>query len=110
MRKAKYYIYRNLHTGTFSVRYKGKVIDHPTLIWGVNASFKVNAVGREKVILSKRKNVHAFIVVESYTEEHPIGFTKEVTYNPYTHKTFIPNKNVDGVLCINNKIYVKEIK
>lgn len=105
---AKYYVYRNLHTNTFSIRYKGKVIAHPTTILGTNAIFKVNEKGRQKVLTEKRKNVHAFVVLESYSLVDSTDFTKEVTYNPYTMSEFTETKPQSQVLLKNNKIFIKE--
>ena len=118
----KFYIYRNLHTKTFSVRFDGLVIEHPTLFVGTGVIFKVNQGGRDRVIREKRKNVHAYVVVNDYAAfsgnsgRHFIEKIKnmnEVTYNPYKYDTFVVKKtskpifNAEFVIGYNNKIYVK---
>jgi hypothetical protein len=87
---AKYYIYRNLHTKTFSVRYKGKVIAHPKLFTAYGVTFKVNQTGRQKVLNERRKNVHAFVVCDHW-EETLKGkrITNRVFYNPYEGDSFV---------------------
>jgi len=87
---AKYYIYRNLHTGGFSVRYKGEVIDRPNVFGADGVTFKVNEGGRQRVIKEKKKNVHAFVVADKYSEfcHAPVDGTSLITYNPYVADYF----------------------
>lgn len=86
MTKAKYYIYRNLHKNCFSVRYKGKVIEHLDELYAYDVTFKVNEAGRQKVLATKTKNVHAFVVCSEYEYTNPNlhKWAKVlVRYNPY---------------------------
>lgn len=87
---AKYYIYRNLHTKTFSVRYKGKVIAHPRIFTAYGVTFKVNQIGRQKVLNERRKNVHAFVVCD-YWEETLKGkrIKDRAFYDPYKGTSFV---------------------
>ena len=112
--KARYYVYRNLHTGTFSLRYKDRVIDHPTEIILKDVHYSVSQSGRQKVRKEKRKNVHA--TVNGFISDPPLHYymVGEITYNPYTHEFFEfkgnPIAASDWVLCKNNKIYlIKEL-
>lgn len=93
--KPRYYIYRNLRTGGFSVRYCGRVIDRLHTFTAEGVEFRVNEKGRQKVIKDRQKNVHAFVVADKYTvEKYPILTVDEVdrmiriTYNPYTDTQF----------------------
>ena len=55
--------------------------------------YLVGQAGREKVLREKRKNVHAG--VSGYYVERVPGIpdkAKEITYNPYKHKTFVDKK------------------
>lgn len=95
---AKYYIYRNLHTGGFSVRFRGKVIDRAFTLEAEDVTFKVNETGRQRVIRDKQKNVHAFIVADKYTARHyyPSSSSEpdslgRITYNPYKDANFLCN-------------------
>lgn len=92
---AKYYIYRNLRTKGFSVRYKGKVIDRLFTIEAEGITFKVNEKGRQKVIADCQKNVHAFVVADKYTSKKYPALTfaeidrlRRITYNPYKDAQF----------------------
>jgi len=89
--RAKYYIYRNLHTNTFSVRYKGLVIAHPYSFIAENVTFKVNEKGRQRVVKERRKNVHAFIVCDSWkdTSLFKVMIANKVEYNPYVYTSFM---------------------
>jgi hypothetical protein len=93
----KVYIYRNLHdnTGskTYSIRQNGLVVGHTNQIMLGSVNFKVNQSGREKVLKTKNKNVHAFIIGDII--ESGMGMSADsvlpvkITYNPYKNKTFV---------------------
>lgn len=95
MNAAKYYIYRNLRTGGFSVRYRGRVIDRLNIFTAMNVEFKVNELGRQRVIKEKQKNVHAFVVAGRYkgliNKEYALDKLIKITYNPYTDAQFMCN-------------------
>jgi len=98
MAAAKYYIYRNLHTGGFSVRYRGKVIDRPFTFTAHGVTLKINEVGRQRAIKERQKNVHAFVVADKYkVEKYPklsfddVDTLDRVTYNPYKDTHFMCN-------------------
>lgn len=59
---AKAFIYWNLHKRCFSVKYQGRVIAHANRIVVLRAKFRVQEAGRQKVLATGRKNVHAGIV------------------------------------------------
>jgi hypothetical protein len=119
--QAKYYIYRNLHTGTFSLKYKGKVILHPDCILLNKPEFKVSEKGRQRVLKEKRKNVHATVSGTSYLIgskiekifKDNINELTEVIYDPYKMDSFIikdTNKKIaeyyNPVLLYKNRIYL----
>lgn len=116
--KARYYVYRNLHTGTFSVKFKNKVIDHPLSIKIENVIFKISKKGQNKVRKEKRKNVHAFITGTNFSYSNlTIDYIEsnfknnEIYYNPYTTDTFVFKHNnkiieiADYVIALNNRIF-----
>jgi len=92
MNSAKYYIYRNLHTGGFSVRYRGRVIDRLSIFTAQNVTFKVNESGRQRVVKDGRKNVHAFVVADRYkgliNKGCELDNLTKITYNPYIDTQF----------------------
>lgn len=95
MHVAKYYIYRNLRTGGFSVRYRGRVINRLNIFTAQNVIFKVNEPGRQRVIKEGRKNVHAFVVADRYkgliNREYGLDKLMKVMYNPYIDTQFMYN-------------------
>lgn len=92
-------VYRNLHKGTFSIRSvkTGKVIGHADVVELKDAKFVVRQGGRKRVLLEKKKNVHAFVrgtLVGMYSNV-PSSFLSEFMdwqdayYNPYKCETFV---------------------
>ena len=100
MREARYYIYKNLTTGTFSIRYKGKVIAHPTIVSAQGITYVVNPKGRERVLREGKKYVHAFVSCDSWQDHSDKGIDPEmaemfladnfteVKYNPFRSDCF----------------------
>lgn len=82
-------VYKNLHNGMLSVKQDGLVVAHVDSITLKNPSFKVSQSGRNRVILEKKKNVHAFICgfVESINVESKTK-KQAISYNPYKHDFF----------------------
>lgn len=103
MSAAKFYIYRNLRTGGFSVRFRGRVIDRLNTFTAFGVSFKINETGRQRVIKEKQKNVHAFVVADKYkAKRYPaltfveLDMLDRITYNPYRDMQFVCNgKKID---------------
>ena len=88
-------VYRNLNrrfdgeSGFWSVR-QGTVKFHCRTIVLQDAYFIVNEKGRQRVLETKHKTVHAF--VRGYLSLVPCFFYEkatQVTYNPYIHKNFV---------------------
>jgi hypothetical protein len=95
----KVFVYFNLHKKVWSVRAlegerKGRVVAHSDVVHLLNAKPKVSEAGRQRVLLEKRKNVHAGVVGEwvshcpKYIEEN-VSRVVRPTYNPYKYKTFV---------------------
>jgi len=96
MQQGKFRIYRNLHKKCFSIqRYepakKGyRVYAHEKEIFLPSADFKVYEAGRKRVLEEGRKNVHAYIISESYSTQVPKRRAiTEVYYNPYACESFL---------------------
>jgi hypothetical protein len=115
--KAKYYVYRNLHTGGFSVKFLGRVIARDTFFMGIGVTFKVNESGRQRVIKDKKKNVHAYSVCDKYTfaankDADKVDNLKVITYNPYVSAQFMCEgksiEKTDSVLFYKGKCYLYE--
>ena len=54
-------VYYNLHKNVFSVRHKGRVIQHTKMAVIKDAEYVVRPAGRAKVLREGKKNVHAFV-------------------------------------------------
>ena len=117
MSNAKYYIYRNLHTGNFSVKHKGIVIARLSNIVAKCVEFKVSSKGRAKVLAEKKKYVHAYVVCSDYEAcsqyyANAMKTGEEVYYNPYKHSSFVIATTHEKIvscplaLLTNNKVYL----
>ena len=85
-------VYYNLHKKTFSVRHKGKVIEHTDRIVLQDVTFAVQPAGRAKVVAEGKKNVHAFVrgtIGEAQHDWNTIGDWADCSYNPYKSDTFV---------------------
>lgn len=97
-------VYRNLHTGTWSVRDigVGRVVAHPNEVQIANASFVVRKAGRERVLSEKRKNVHAFvrgdlINIDKHFASDSLEDMNNVRYNPYEAGSFVDTSTGEPV-------------
>lgn len=87
------FVYYNLHRHCWSIKAlegkdKGRVILHSDTVSLKNCQLKVSESGRKRVLLEKRKNVHAGIVGYLVSKVR-LRNKKEVTYNPYKYKSFV---------------------
>lgn len=112
------FVYRNLRRNCFSVKAlsgpeKGLVIAHRTNVWLKDVTFKVGKSGRERVLKTYQKNVHAGVVGTLLTEQPIVAVldTGEAHYSPYDTDCFI-NKNTkapltsaDYVNLIDNQVF-----
>jgi hypothetical protein len=87
------FLYRNLHTGGYSLRQNNLVVAHAERICLRDCEFIVNQKAREKVIDRKQRSVHAF--VKGIFTTSGMGTTAAVNdlpakieYNPYKYEGF----------------------
>ncbi len=83
-------VYRNLHKKCFSVvnTKTNRVICHTNSLSLSDVKFIVRQAGRNKVLMTKQKNVHAFVygvVVDDIGKEDGL---RPITYNPYVSDSF----------------------
>lgn len=101
-------VYRNLHKGGFSIRCaKTKlVLAHAENVILKNVKFVVSQAGREKVVQSKRKAVHAVIRGEYLGYDwNVLPLDKEaVYYNPYVTNTFIKKDSTEPIFETDGKV------
>lgn len=87
---SKSYVYYNLHKACWSVMERGRVVAHAEYLCVKDAQFRVRPAGRKRVLLEKRKNVHAFVVGTVIYDKVPTPiFLDKVTYDPYKVDTFV---------------------
>lgn len=84
-------VYKNLHNGLFSVMQDNLVVAHVESFTMHNVVFKVNEKARQRVILEKKKNVHAFVAGMLIDVNSKCSFKHgaKITYNPYKYTSFI---------------------
>lgn len=84
------FVYRNLHRKCYSVKsmQTGRVLFHADDITLVNVKFRVGKAGRERVLRTKQKNVHAG-VVGYIADVSLLCQSIKVTYNPYKYSSFV---------------------
>jgi len=115
-----YKIYRNLHRNCFSVlaydfKKQGyRLLEHIHCALLMNVRPWVSEPGRQRVLKAQQKNVHAFLLVDSYIKidkdqndwasENP-----EMYYNPYTTTSFI-NKETSETIVRENYIGLSKQK
>ncbi|AMQ66828.1 hypothetical protein SEA_SHAM4_88 [Mycobacterium phage Sham4] len=112
------FVYYNLHRHLWSVKAlegpdKGRVIGwHPVVVLrGVEG--KVSEAGRQRVIRTRKKSVHAGLVGEWITDGSAMirGTARKVTYNPYLYETFVyeddktPFQGADVAVLANKTVY-----
>ena len=108
------FVYRNLHRGCMSIRYKGRVVGHHDSVQLLGAEFKVGKAGQERVRRTKCKNVHAGVwgILVSVGEEYGAPHINEIYYNPYKVDTFVekdtgfPKYRAHSAYITNGRIYV----
>ena len=92
-------VYKNLHNGMFSIRQGGLVVAHVHSVMLSPAQFTVNQAGRQRVLIEKKKNVHAFVVgyIEAVNLDVEVGGMTPISYNPYKFKHFYIKSTEESV-------------
>ena len=92
-------VYRNLHTGLWSVRQGGVVRCHIDRLFMYGCRMVVSQNGRQRVLEEGRKNVHA-VIRGKVCDDKNIALVNgllvkmgiepfDVTYDPYEHESFM---------------------
>jgi hypothetical protein len=104
----KVFVYFNLHKKCWSLKAlqnegsirRGTVFAHARSAYLLDCKFKVSEKGRQRVLATKRKNVHAGVVgrliaYDTAVESPPARWNgyDPVTYNPYRYSTFVRKDN-----------------
>ena len=106
-RKAKFYLYRNLRTGGFSVKQHGLVYDRGDLFTMNHVEFRVSDPGSKRAKDSQQRNVHAYMVAEDYSKPMAEKFRPEIFIRKMTHVTYHPFKDNTFVIADTNEPILK---
>lgn len=94
--RGRVYVYRNLNTGTWSVRaldgeHRGHVIAHPAEVTLTDAAFHVSVKGRDRVRSTGIRCVHAGVsgYLAPLAHGRAARGTTGVTYNPFRTDGFV---------------------
>lgn len=100
-------VYRNLNNGLISIVQNSKVVGHADYLALENCKFKVNKKSRERVIATKRKNVHAYMYGYIIPIQQLIAHDLkcEIVYNPYINDEFMI-KNTEEVAPVSRYGYI----
>lgn len=85
-------VYRNLHKNTYSITQEGRVVAHGADFTLRDCSFQVQEAGRQRVLRTKQKNVHAFVkgFIEYSELYNRVKQAKpNLRYNPYESDGFM---------------------
>lgn len=84
-RTRRVFVYRNLHHNVWSIQQDGLVVAHANEVLIENARFTVGEKGRQKVIKTSRKNVHAGVrgILAHGILMASGGGVSRVSYSPY---------------------------
>lgn len=115
-------VYYNVRKKCFSIRHNGHVFDYAEAVYLEKCAFRVQKKGRERVLSSGRKNVHAYVSGDLvyyackneflYTVIKEMGLKEEVFYNPFKVDSFTKikdNTRVDScqkVTLIDKQIFI----
>ncbi len=90
-----HYIYYNLHRKCWSIRNQSTrlVEGHSDFVMLHCYKAKVSEAGRQRVLKTKTKNVHAglegFLITMQKPQQIVLMDWQEITYNPYKYSTFV---------------------
>lgn len=80
------YVYRNLHKKCWSVKQGGVVVGHTEELALKNCECVVNEKGRQKVLETGIKNVHAYI--KGYVTRPRYKYNHFIWYKPFIRDSF----------------------
>ena len=123
MSQAKYYIYRNLNKGGFSVKHRGLVIANLHKFTVDDVQFQVSDKSRGRAIRERSRNVHAYMTSstppkelrwrdETFDKHIDENDMQAVYYNPFKTRTFVLEgtkhkvTSAEHVVARDGKVYV----
>jgi len=123
----KVFVYFNVRKKCWSIRHKGKVIAHAASVALDAIEFKVSEKGRQRVLKTGVKNVHAGVVgLLRAVDFHipgpfpkampgPVNKLTEISYNPWKSKYFFEvfsqkpvKKSFTNAWLCNKRVFVQK--
>ena len=93
--KNLYRVYRNLHAGCYSLTYKGIVVAHTQRVVMGTAMLYVNENGRQRVLDTGHKNIHAGLCADEVTLHDALTKLRPaVLHFAATDPTFLQSFNI----------------
>lgn len=94
----KVFVYKNLHRDCYSIKAmegerKGRVIGYGEVVHLLDVTPKVSEAGRQRVLETQQKNVHAGLVGWWSSLFDIPSDAQSITYNPYLYSTFVYTAN-----------------
>ena len=81
-------IYYNRTRKCWSVRHNGRVIRHVLQIQLADCTMKVSEAARQRVVQTRRRGVHAWIIGTIAEDTLSDACLEEITYSPFRGRTF----------------------
>jgi hypothetical protein len=117
----KYWIYRNLHTNTWSVKQGGIVISHPVFLHLEDVEFRVWQGVLKRIRREGRKRVGAFVVAHAISSGNENDYRNdtfnfishkwtEVTFNPYKYDSFVVKATEEPIFFARECIMTPDMK
>jgi hypothetical protein len=97
-------VYKNINRDCYSIMQNGKVVAHTQTISLVDVTFEINKSGRQRVLDTKRKNVHAKVKGYIYIGKPICDFN--IKYNPYKFPYFYCDNLTNGICMIKSCMFV----
>ena len=103
----KVYVYRNLNKKCWSIKQHNLVVAYCDWLCLSDCVFKVSVKGRDKVLIEKRKNVHAYVI--GYISD-VVPCSNELSYNPYTYEWFYDVNTLQPIYNCYNVLFKSDFK
>lgn len=101
------FVYRNLTKDCFSVQQNGRVVAHAQNLSMRNNTFNVCESGRQKVLKTGQKNVHAKIKGFLVNNDHISNLPNKINYNPYKYNSFVNTDLTNSTISVKSALLVK---
>lgn len=104
-------VWLNLHKKCWSIQRGRCPVEHVKTFRLVNVRFQVSEAGRQRVLQTRRRKVHAYAIgEEAPLDKAPASVGEEVSYNPYRMNSFYRKSNYSAVFTADEVWFTQECK